>query len=188
MKRKKALRKKLIAARKAMPYRQYQQKSRIICDIIKTLPELRKAHNIHIYYPINQEVDTRPLIDYLWANDKKVIMPRANFDTKEMANYFVINFGQLEQTKFGLMEPKETSPLQLGSPDLIIVPGVSFDPTCHRLGYGAGFYDKFLAQMNAPAIGVAFDLQISQTLPVEKHDHQLDMVVTESGIMRKADR
>lgn len=70
--------------------------------------------------------------------------------------------------------------------DLIVVPLLAFDESCHRIGYGGGWYDRFLAsQPNALKVGVAFDVQLAESFPIEDHDIQLDMVITESSVFTK---
>jgi len=177
---KKDLRKTILSKRKEMSAEKYQQKSEIICQKLFALSQIQDAETIHVYFPINQEVDIRPLIEELWKAGKKVVMPRADFKTKEMENYYVISFGQLEETRFGLHEPRVMSPLHLGSPEVILVPGVAFSLKHYRLGYGGGFYDRFLGKIDSFKIGIAFEMQIAANLPVEDHDQQLDLIVTET--------
>jgi 5-formyltetrahydrofolate cyclo-ligase len=180
---KETIRKELLNRRKMMPEAEVLQKSSSIIAKLRELPVIIKAERIHVYYPIMNEVDIRPFIEWLWDQGKKVIMPRANFKSKEMINYYVITFGQLEETRFGLREPLKTSPLHLGSPDVIIVPGVAFDEDKGRLGYGSGFYDRFLYESNSKRIGVAYDFQIVPVLPREEHDQKMDVIVTEKRII-----
>lgn len=181
---KKELRDKLLLRRQAMSAEEYQQKSEAICRILMKNEIIAEAERVHIYYPMRQEVDVRPFIEYLWSIDKKVIMPRADFKSKEMTNYYVINFGQLEKTRYGLLEPRTNSPLHLGSPDVVIVPGVAFSRKRYRLGYGGGFYDRFLDSIITTSIGVGFELQMVDNLVVEPHDQQLDLVITEKKIYK----
>jgi 5-formyltetrahydrofolate cyclo-ligase len=174
------VRKAILKQRKEISEADYKLKSDMVCRKLQKLTKVKEAEIIHVYYPINQEVDIRPFIEYLWSEGKKVIMPRADFATKEMENYFVISFGQLEETKYGLHEPRVISPLHFGSPDIVIVPGVAFSQNRYRLGYGGGFYDRFLRDIDSHKIGVAFEMQMVSRVPVEKHDQQLDQVITES--------
>ena len=176
---KKNLRKEMLSKRQEMSAEKYRQKSEKICQNLLALPQIQEADTIHAYYPINQEVDIRSFIEALWEAGKKVVMPRADFKTKEMENYYVISFGQLEETRFGLQEPRKMSPLHLGSPDVVIVPGVAFSLKRYRLGYGGGFYDRFLRKIESYKIGVGFEMQIITNLPVEDHDQQLDLIITE---------
>ncbi|MCF7913430.1 MAG: 5-formyltetrahydrofolate cyclo-ligase [Candidatus Cloacimonetes bacterium] len=173
------LRKTILAKRKEISPAEYRQKSDAVCEGLQKLTKIEEANTIHVYYPINQEVDIRPFIEYLWTKGKMVIMPRADFGRKEMENYYVISFGQLEETKFGLHEPRQISPLYLGSPDIVIVPGVAFSQDHYRLGYGGGFYDRFLSSIDSYKIGVGFEMQVVKRLPIEEHDQQLDLIITE---------
>ena len=169
----------MLAKRKAISPSEYNEMSNIICQKLMKMNKITKAESVHVYYPINNEVDIRNLIEFLWWNNKKVIMPKANFKTRELVNYYVISFGQLEETRFGLHEPRENSPLQLGSPDVVIVPGVAFSSSRYRLGYGGGFYDRFLENIDSYKIGVAFEAQLLSDLPHQNHDQRLDLIVTE---------
>ena len=176
---KKEIRKPMLAKRKAISETSYRQMSDVICEKLIKHPRILQAYSVHIYYPIYDEVDIRPVIEFLWDHNKKVIMPKADFHTREMFNYYVISFGQLEETRFGLHEPRANSPLHLGSPEVVIVPGVAFSHDRFRLGYGSGFYDRFLKSIDSYKIGVAFEMQIVPKLPIEDHDQQLDQIITE---------
>ncbi|MCF7919663.1 MAG: 5-formyltetrahydrofolate cyclo-ligase [Candidatus Cloacimonetes bacterium] len=180
---KKSIRKELLEKRKALSEKEVNLKSKKIIARLLELPQILKAERIHVYYPINNEVDIRPFIEWLWEKGKKVIMPRANFETHELDNYYIITFGQLEETHLGLHEPYTTSPLHLGSPDVIIVPGVAFGEDRNRLGYGGGFYDRFLNESISLRIGVAFEMQIVKQIPAEKHDQRMDLIITEERII-----
>jgi 5-formyltetrahydrofolate cyclo-ligase len=180
---KKGIRKTILEKRLALSNQEYREKSEIICEKLISHPIIQEASTIHIYYPVKNEVDVRPFIEMLWNSGKRVIMPRVDFSTKEMENFFVISFGQLEETRYGLYEPRSISPLHLGSPDVVIVPGVAFSPDRQRLGYGGGFYDRFLSSVITTKIAPAFDLQIIPELPVMKHDQALDLIITETRII-----
>ncbi len=180
---KKEIRKPMLARRKELSESSYKRMSAVICEKLIRNSRILQAYSVHIYYPIYNEVDIRPVIEFLWNNNKKVIMPKADFHTREMSNYYVISYGQLEETRFGLHEPRANSPLHLGSPDVVIVPGVAFSSDRYRLGYGSGFYDRFLKGIDSFKIGVAFEMQIIAKLPVEEYDQKLDQIITEKRVI-----
>lgn len=176
---KKELRKVILNKRQSITAEDYLDKSAAVCERLKQNRRFSQAGSVHVYYPIKGEVDIKPAIDYLWQTGKQVIMPRADFKTKDMQNYYVISFGQLEKTHYGLFEPRTTSPLHLGSPEVVIVPGVAFSEDRYRLGYGGGFYDRFLSGIDSYLIGVAFEEQIVDLLPRETHDQKLNLILTD---------
>lgn len=180
---KKDIRKYFLDKRTSMAQSEVLEKSRQICDRLKQIPAILEASDIHVYYPIRNEVDIKSFIEWIWSQEKKVVMPRAIFKTRELENYYIISFGQLEETKYGLFEPRKISPLHLGSPDVIIVPGVAFTADKYRLGYGGGFYDRFLRKSFSLKIGVAYENQLADKLPLEEHDHKLDMIATEERLI-----
>ena len=137
----------------------------------------------HVYYPINNEVDTRPLITRLFALGKTVLMPRTNFDLGTIDTFIVRSFEDLEITRFGMHEPLVQCERFDGDPDVIFVPGCAFDRHGNRLGYGKGFYDGFLAFNNAKKIAFAYDFQVIESLPHDPHDIKMDMIVTEKSII-----
>ncbi len=143
-----------------------------------------KSEIFHIYYPINNEVDTRPLIELLWRLGRQVVMPRTSFEQGTIVNYSVHSFDELVPTRFSMLEPDPSRcEVHDAVPDLVIVPGVAFSMKKERLGYGGGFYDRFLGEIQAWKIAFAYDMQVKSTLPVEKHDILMDAVITENSII-----
>lgn len=184
MKKKKELRKQILAKRKGLSESSVIGKSNIITTKLIELKSFKKANSVHLYYPINNEVDTRKIIEYLWEKKINVIMPRTDFNNHILVNYVVTNFDQLEKTKFNMLEPRESLEIFSGSPDLILVPGVAFDFDCNRMGYGGGFYDRFLSESTGCKIALSYDLQILEKLPTEDHDIKMDMIITENYLIK----
>lgn len=138
----------------------------------------------HLYYPINNEVDTRPFITRLFALGKTVLLPRTDFDLGTMDTFIVHSFDDLEITRFGMHEPKLSCVVYTDAPDVVCVPGAVFDMKGNRIGYGKGFYDGFLAFNSAKKIAFAYDFQVIESLPHDPHDIKMDMIVTEKNILR----
>lgn len=147
------------------------------------LDAIRSASCVHLYYPINNEVDTTGLITYLWSNNVEVQMPRTDFEHHRIINYRITRFDQLEETTFNMLEPKVNSPKATLEPDVVIVPGVCFDLQGNRMGYGGGFYDRFLQQTAAIKIAPAYQFQVLQRIPTEAHDITMDTVITPQGVV-----
>lgn len=137
----------------------------------------------HLYYPINNEADTRPLITRLLALNKTVVMPRTNFDLGSMDTLVVYSFEDLEITRFGMHEPKLDCERFDNDPDVVIVPGAAFDREGNRIGYGKGFYDGYLAFNSARKIALAYDFQVLEHIPHDPHDIKMDMIVTDTNLI-----
>lgn len=141
-----------------------------------------------LFISFNNEVLTKPIIDNSIKHEKQVFIPVTVPKTKEIIVSELLNFEEdLEVGTFGLLEPKKDflrpySPEQL---DLIIVPGVAFDSRGYRIGYGAGYYDRFLAKIDndVPKISLAFDMQIINHVPNEEYDIPVDYIITESNFI-----
>lgn len=186
---KKQLRKDIIAARMAQSPEEIAEKSARIAEKVKSLPEFQKAGLIMFYLDFRNEVATGELISYCLANGKRVVIPIT--DTKnirlipsELKDYP----GDLTSGTWGILEPKPecVRPVEPTEIDLVIVPGVSFDVKGNRLGYGGGFYDRFLRQTREDTVfaALAFELQIRDDVYPEEHDYPVHYVITEERLAK----
>jgi len=159
--------------------------SAAIAGLIERLPELATASAVLAYGAMPDEVDAAPLVAALRARGVRIALPRV--DGERLTLHWHEADAPLRAGAFGLMEPvPEAPPAAPGEIDLVIVPGVAFDAACNRLGMGAGYYDRLLAEMpRAVTIGVAFDEQVVDEVPCEPHDLPLDAVITPSGVRRR---
>ncbi|MGA1861371.1 5-formyltetrahydrofolate cyclo-ligase [Deferribacter thermophilus] len=129
-----------------------------------------------LYLSFNNEVRTIKLIEYLKDNGKEVFLPVVYKERLTVGCFE--GFKDLVPGKYGIREPKRVS--SVDNFDVVVVPGVVFDNNCYRLGYGKGYYDRFLKSIYAKVlIGFAYDFQVVEKLPVESHDVKLDFVLTE---------
>ncbi|MEW6057255.1 MAG: 5-formyltetrahydrofolate cyclo-ligase [Bdellovibrionota bacterium] len=140
-----------------------------------------------LYFPIRGEVDTRLFFQFFKARQKICLLPKV--ESSELAFYPVRDWSELQLGKFGIGEPKPRTEEVSSVPDVVLVPGVAFSLSGHRLGYGAGFYDRAIKKwgLQAPQrtmrfLGLAYEMQIVQELPFEEHDRQVDCVITEDRI------
>jgi len=181
---KKELRKKLLKLRKSQTDLDVINKSKSIINSLISSSLLENISSVHLYFPINKEVETKELIKYLWQKKIKVLLPRTDFDNRDLVNYEITDFSQLEKTTFNMLEPKTDNTVFTGNPDIVLVPGVGFDSELNRMGYGGGFYDRFLNSANTKKIALAFECQLVPNLPVEDHDIKMDMIITEDRIIK----
>lgn len=146
------------------------------------LTVVKEARTVMIYYGIGSEIDTVPLIEGLLAEGKKVGLPICRGDLNlDIGQIRSLNQVKERQFKhFTLMEPWNTPLLDPAVLDLAVIPGVAFDQKGNRLGHGAGYYDRFLSRIPQTVykLGLAYDLQVRDRVPVATHDRSLDGLLT----------
>lgn len=185
---KKEFRKKVISDRNNQSYESLCKNSSIITQKVLALDCMKTAKNIMLYLDFNNEVKTDELIIKLLSLGKTVSSPITIKEEKKLIPYQIIDLkGGVKIGAYGIREPKpECSPeVEVKDIDVVIVPAVAYDKDCYRLGYGGGFYDRFIERLREDAItvGIAFDLQIFDSVPKEDHDAKLDYIITESQIL-----
>ena len=182
------LRKNMLHQRKNMDMQKVNTWSTKITETIIKLPQFINSKNIMLYLSFNKEVNTYPLAAWCLDNGKSVIAPYCIQSTKQIIPFKINNLtNDLTKSTFGIMEPKHNllEKANIENIDLIIVPGVAFDEHCNRIGFGAGYYDRFLPRKtkNTPTIGIAYDYQLIDTIPQGVYDVPLDFIITEKRIV-----
>jgi len=182
------LRKNMLHQRKNMDMQKVNTWSTKITETIIKLPQFINSKNIMLYLSFNKEVNTFPLAAWCLDNGKSVIAPYCIQSTKQIIPFKINNLtNDLTKSTFGIMEPKHNllEKANIEDIDLIIVPGVAFDEHCNRIGFGAGYYDRFLPRKtkNTPTIGIAYDYQLIDTIPQGVYDVPLDCIITEKRIV-----
>lgn len=175
---KEELRKLLIEKRKEIINKK-ELSTRIVDNLIN-LDIYEKAKVIALYKSMNSEVDTNWLINESLKN-RIVLLPRI-VDNK-MIFIMINNDTKYSKSNIGVMEPIGEE--YYGKIDLIIVPGIAFDKDLNRLGFGMGYYDKYLGNKDIYKIGLCFSEQIVNLVPVLNHDIRMDMVITENRVYCK---
>jgi 5-formyltetrahydrofolate cyclo-ligase len=159
-----------------------EEDSKKIAQKLVDLLQLKKAKNILLYYPHKNEVDTRFIIDRLLRSEKiNLFLPKVK--GKDLIPVRLKDLHSLKKGYAGIMEPEgeAVTPEEI---DVVVVPAVAFDTKGHRLGYGKGYYDRFLKKTDALKVGVAYDFQIVDRLPYEPHDVPVDLIVTPTRIIK----
>ena len=149
---------------------------------MEALPLWREARVLHTYVgAVEGEVGTREVARRALAEGKTVACPRVRWSPRGLDSYAIRSLDDLVEGRRGLWEPDpaRSAPVSDAELDLVLVPGLAFDRSGWRIGFGAGLYDRFLAGVDAPRVGLAFSLQIQSSLPVEPHDEPVDWIVTE---------
>mgnify|MGYP001437148863 CR=1 FL=1 len=185
---KQTLKSEISEKRKALSKEEIKEKSSKIKENLYSLEEFKKAKNILFYVSFNDEVDTHEIIKELLANkEKNIIVPYVVKNNPILQLSEIKNFNELEPKTWGILEPKDEfiRKFDIENVDLVIIPGIVFDQNGHRIGYGYGYYDRFLKKLdkNVVKIGFGFEFQIVDKIPEEKHDVPVDIMVTEKRVI-----
>ena len=174
------LRAALLEARGAIPPAEREALSAVICDRAADLPAFREATTVHAYVGVASEVRTLPLLEAAWGAGKRVVCPRIGIGGR-LEGRRVRSFEDLVSGPRGLREPDPdtTDLVPAEEIDLVVVPGIGFDRQGGRLGFGGGYYDRFLSTTAASRLGLAFSLQIVDRIPQEPGDEPVHWIVTE---------
>jgi len=148
---------------------------------LKKINAFRNAQKIGVYYPIGSEILTQDIIQELLSNGKDVFLPKVV--GKKMEFRKITDFSSLEKGSFDIMEPKDDCQTD-NNLDVVLVPTVGISPTGVRLGYGYGFYDKFLAENKTVTISLTLEKQIIKNIPKSEHDIIIDWILTEDRILQ----
>ncbi len=181
-------RKKLLEQRRALPEEQVRAMSQIIQERILELDAWKQAEEVLLYMPVRNEVDTKLLLEDAWGRGVRVLLPRCRRDRAGIMDPAAAAcFDDIKLGMLNIPEPDpETCPVAKDwSPDVALIPAVAFDRRGYRLGYGGGYYDRFLAlhaMKNSLLIGLGYSFQLVDTLPTDQYDTPVKMLCTEESI------
>lgn len=182
--RKRALRRDVAERRERLSADERTTKSEAIASRVLSLSEVRAARTVLAFWSFGSEVETSALIERLHRAGKRVLLPRV-----EGGDVVVVAYAPgdpVAAASFGAMEPSAVEVEEPGSVDLVIAPGVAFDRRGARVGYGGGFYDRFLSRTRpgVPVVAIAFALQVVDEVPEGRGDRRVDAIVTEDEVIR----
>ena len=171
-----ALRKEIREKKRAMTPEEIQEISNVLSDKFIESEAYRAARTIYGYLPYNQEVRTVPMLERALKDGKRVAVPKVFGD--EMRFIYMDDLGAAEKGYAGIPEPVANEPVADDPHALVLMPGLAFDPQGHRVGYGGGFYDKFLErEPNHPTVALCYAFQVYECLETEEHDIPVDLVI-----------
>ena len=182
MEEKSSLRKKYKAIRESL-LENAPEYSLEICKKCAALPEFRKADTVLLYFAKGSEADLSSLFEIALKTGKRVAYPRC-LDRERMEFFEIFSLSDLEKGYYGIMEPKSGCPACTFENAVCFVPALSFDLDGYRLGYGGGYYDRFLSDFFGTTVGIAFEKCISEKLPREEFDKKTDYIITERRVKR----
>ena len=182
---KSTLRKEVLQKRNSLSDSQIARRSKLIQEKLIRSAEFIESKSIGVYLPIGSEVQTDDIIRNAIESEKTVMLPRVIIND---LHFFIIekhdyDHDSFDVNKFGIKEPKKTN-MKLDFIDLLIVPGIVFDYHGYRIGYGYGYYDKFMAEKKfSKSIGLAYDFQVMKNpIPKFEFDKKIDILITDGGI------
>lgn len=184
---KKELRIKYKALRKQLSENEMEEMSLTISNQLLQL-DIWDKNYFHVFLPIaeHQEVDTELILHLLSGKDKEIVISKSDFDTKKMTHYLLTDNTKIKKNKYNIPEPVDGIEIPSKKIEVVFIPLLAFDKKGHRVGYGKGFYDKFLSECNPETIkiGLSFFEAEEQIEDVHDGDMQLDYCVTPKNICR----
>ena len=173
---KKELRRAIRERKRAMTEEEIVSRSEKLAQLFYASEAYRSAKTVYGYMPYNQEVRTVPMLEQALRDGKKVAVPKCY--GSEMKFIYLDDLTQVEKGYANIPEPIADAPIADDETALVLMPGLAFDPQGHRIGYGGGFYDKFLsAEPNHPTLALCYEFQMLPYLETEEHDIPVDTVL-----------
>ena len=173
---KKELRRTIRERKRSMTEAEIREKSEALAKLFLDSTEYRSARSIYGYLPYNQEVRTVPMLEQALLDGKRVAVPKCYGE--EMRFIWMDDLSKVEKGYAGIPEPVADGPVADDETALVLMPGMAFDREGHRIGYGGGFYDKFLArEQNHPKLALCYDFQMVDHLETEEFDIPVDKVL-----------
>ncbi|MTV48954.1 5-formyltetrahydrofolate cyclo-ligase [Heliobacillus mobilis] len=183
---KQKIRQSVLALRSRQTHQEVAEKSSTIVKNLLSHTAYNRAKMIMTYVDFRQEVETKSLIQQALLNAKGIAVPVTQKEERRLIPAAIFNYpDDLQPGTWGILEPRQVQAVPAQEIDLIVIPGVAFDLRGNRLGYGAGFYDRFLPSLppDTPKIAFAFELQLMDELISDEHDIPMDLIITESRII-----
>ena len=173
---KKELRAQIRQMKRAMTEQQIVAASAKLGELFVNTTQYQKAKTIYGYLPYNQEVRTVPMLEQAIRDGKRVAVPKVYGD--DMKFIYMDDLSRVELGYAGIPEPVDDGPVADDPTALVLMPGMAFTKNGDRMGYGGGFYDKFLAsEPNHPTVALCYDFQMVESLPTEEYDIPVDCVL-----------
>jgi 5-formyltetrahydrofolate cyclo-ligase len=186
MREKQRLREVVLARLNAIDTREHETLSMMLNQYAVLIKELTDAEHVMLFAPMAKEPDIWELTDALWARGKTVLLPVVS--GRELLSVEYNPGDLLLSSRYGVLEPAQRVVKDPATIDVALIPGVAFDERGHRLGRGAGYYDRFLAGLGCLKIGLCFETQLEMSVPHEAHDVVMDAVCTDKRLIVASDR
>lgn len=177
------LRAKCRVVRENMDKTQKAALDKSIAENVRRLKEYRPSNTLLVYISTPIEVDTIRIIENAWADGKKVAVPRCIPETRDMEFHYIENLECLSPGAFSVLEPDENLPIVTDfSGCLMIVPGMQFDMNGYRIGYGKGYYDRYMARFTGKSAGICYSGELRPFMYHGRYDQPVNIIVTDKKI------
>jgi 5-formyltetrahydrofolate cyclo-ligase len=182
---KKAIRKNILDALRSMNPEDHAARSREAIRRLRADSAYIEAGTIGVTISRFPELDTRPLVEAAWKDGKQVAAPKCDPSDRSMQFRYIRSYEELETVYMDLLEPAEGRTLPAGKDeiDLLIVPGVAYSESGYRIGFGGGYYDRYLIQFGGERVSLAFENQLCGKVPAEPHDIPVYRIFTERRLV-----
>jgi 5-formyltetrahydrofolate cyclo-ligase len=189
MEAKKELRRGILNIRNNMDIEDVKNNSRVITDKITNSDIFKQSKVVFIYMDFKNEVMTSQLIKHMLSVNKRVVIPYTDTVNTVLIPSEITKEADLKLNPFGYYEPENILPVDPEEIDLAIIPGVVFDKSLNRIGFGKGYYDRILnkLKLSAKKVAVAHEFQVLESIPNEEHDVKMDMIITEKSVRDSVD-
>lgn len=180
MEKKRDIRKRVLSYRDSMDKKEWEENSRRIQDCVVAHPFFLDSKVIYCYVDYRNEVGTASIIKKAWELGKQVAVPKV--EGEKMIFYYIADFSDIKEGYRGILEPEKQFPAK-DAHALVIMPGVAFDRNRNRIGYGKGFYDKFMDKHPSyHTIALAFECQMFDAIDAGKLDYRPEVLITEEKV------
>ncbi|MBR2381277.1 MAG: 5-formyltetrahydrofolate cyclo-ligase [Clostridia bacterium] len=154
------------------------------CKILTQTPEFLSADTILIYYPTKNEISPLPILEVAQKSGKRIALPVCNMENNSLSFHIITSIDEVNPSHFGICEPPKINEEPIVTErTLALIPALAFSKKGHRLGYGRGFYDRFLADFKGISAGLSYSELVFDKIPHEDHDIPLKMLITESEVL-----
>ena len=160
------------------------EKSADIARKILAMPEIKKADKLFLFYPLEGEINLLPIAEHAWREGKSVGFPLCEDKDGIMTFRKVGSLDELVDGSFGTKEPRPEAEEIFPENAVIFLPALAIDKKGYRLGYGKGYYDRFLKNSNAKRIAYGYGFQVLNSVPHEEWDEKMDIIVTDEEIIK----
>ncbi len=178
------LRKEMKLKRSMLNVDEVTTMSRCIYENLFSLSCMKCAKTVCTFISAFKEPDTISIINTLWNEDVKVAVPISNVDTNTLTLSYIDSINDLKKGAYGILEPIRIKKADETEFEVILIPGLAFDKNGNRMGFGKGYYDRFLEKTSAVKIALCYSFQVVEHIPAEVHDVPMDYIITEKEIIK----
>lgn len=180
---KSVLRERVKELRRALTAEEIKSRSAEITDALLSLEIMKNACTVMVYISAFKEVETKGIIERLSAMGKKIVVPVSNTSDCTITPSYIDGLDRMKRGAYGIPEPEAIRRAELSELEVILIPGIVFDESCSRCGFGKGYYDRLLSECGAVKIGLCYDFQVVGKIETDANDIPMDMIVTERRII-----